>query len=250
MGIGKRIKDRRRELNLTRAQLAEKVRVTPSAIANYENEISYPKPDIMISLIQCMEIDANYLYQDYLPPHICSNLTVQKEYGKALSQEERDSIQKYRCLGNDEKRLIQVLIDQEYKGMLAKGYISLPCRLPGLRKLHIGFILQEQTAQVQVQKKYLPDGTDFCFQIQIDGYQPIYKKFDLLALKNEPAKHNEIGLFCVNGICYIRNLCITDGSVCLRSLNVIEPDITISDSDCCHCLGTVLDKVYGEYTIN
>lgn len=250
MGIGKRIKDRRLEMNLSRAQLAKKVRVTPSAIANYENEISYPKPDIMISLIQYMEIDANYLYQDYLPPRICSNLTIQKEYGKELSQDEKEAVQKYRCLGKEEKRLIQILINQEYEGMLAKGNTSLPCRLPGLRKLHIGFILQDQWAQVQVQKKFVPEGTDFCFQIQVDGYQPIYKKFDLLALKNAPAKHNEIGLFCVNGICYIRNLCITDDSVCLRSLNVIEPDITISGSDCWECLGTVLDKIYGEYSIS
>ena len=44
--IGNKIRKRRQELNMSRVQLAEAVQVTPSAIANYENGISYPKPDI------------------------------------------------------------------------------------------------------------------------------------------------------------------------------------------------------------
>ena len=66
MVIGKKLQKRRKELNLSRAQLAEMVHVTASAIANYENSISYPKPDILISLILALKIDANYLFEDYL----------------------------------------------------------------------------------------------------------------------------------------------------------------------------------------
>ena len=249
MGIGKRLKKRRLELDLTRVQLAEKVHVTPSAIANYENEISYPKLDIMISLIQDMKIDANYLFQDYLTTDVCSNLAVQKEYGRELSEVEKDSIRKYRLLGEDEKRLIQLIIDKEYESVLSNGFLSLPCRLPGERKLHAGFLLQERISQAQVPKKYVPDHTDFCFQIRLDRYRPIYKNYDLLALKEAPAGHNEIGLFCVNGICYIRIFCITETSMFLRSLNVTEPDIILKDSDHFQCMGTVLDKIYGDYDI-
>lgn len=36
MGIGSKLRERRQELNLSRSQLAEKIHVTPSAIANYE----------------------------------------------------------------------------------------------------------------------------------------------------------------------------------------------------------------------
>lgn len=40
MKIGNQIRHRRTELNLSRGELANKIQVTPSAIANYENGIS------------------------------------------------------------------------------------------------------------------------------------------------------------------------------------------------------------------
>lgn len=47
MEIGKRLRMRREEIHMSRTQLSHKVHVTPSAIANYENGISTPKPDIL-----------------------------------------------------------------------------------------------------------------------------------------------------------------------------------------------------------
>lgn len=66
MSLGDKLRQRRQEMGLTRPQLAAKICVTPSAIANYENGISTPKPDILISLINVLEVDANYMYSDYL----------------------------------------------------------------------------------------------------------------------------------------------------------------------------------------
>ena len=42
MEIGKQIRHRRTELNLSRSELANKIHVTPSAIANYENGVQTP----------------------------------------------------------------------------------------------------------------------------------------------------------------------------------------------------------------
>ena len=66
MEIGKQIRHRRTELNLSRSELANKIHVTPSAIANYENGVSYPKPDILVALMNALDVDANYLYWNYL----------------------------------------------------------------------------------------------------------------------------------------------------------------------------------------
>ena len=84
MKIGNQIRHRRTELNLSRGELANKIQVTPSAIANYENGISYPKPDILVALMNALEVDANYLYWNYL-----SNSTIQQLYRKVLSPEEK-----------------------------------------------------------------------------------------------------------------------------------------------------------------
>ena len=89
MKIGNQIRHRRTELNLSRGELANKIQVTPSAIANYENGVSYPKPDILVALMNALDVDANYLYWNYL-----SNSTIQRLYRKVLSPEEKESILK------------------------------------------------------------------------------------------------------------------------------------------------------------
>lgn len=64
MGIGKRIKIRREQLGLTQAELANKLKITPSAVTNYENDISHPKEKVLYKLFDALKCDANYLFQD------------------------------------------------------------------------------------------------------------------------------------------------------------------------------------------
>ena len=55
MSLGDKLRQRRQEMGLTRPQLAAKICVTPSAIANYENGVSYPKPDILVALMNALD---------------------------------------------------------------------------------------------------------------------------------------------------------------------------------------------------
>ena len=64
MSLNSRIKERREELGMTRNELSELIGVTPSAIANYENGVSYPKVELLFKLFDALKCDANYLYQD------------------------------------------------------------------------------------------------------------------------------------------------------------------------------------------
>lgn len=64
MTIGDRIKNAREELGYKQSQLADLVGVSPSAIANYENDISFPKEPILLRLFDALQVDANYLFQD------------------------------------------------------------------------------------------------------------------------------------------------------------------------------------------
>jgi transcriptional regulator with XRE-family HTH domain len=240
MSVADKLRQRRLELQLTRSELAARIRVTPSAIANYENGISTPKPDILISLINALGVDANYIYSDYLPSNQVGQI-----YEKPLSMEEADSIRKYKALTEEGKRLIRVLVNEEYTRLMAQGWITVPCYLPGVRKLHAGFLMQPETRPVRIRKADLPKGTDFCFQIQLDRYQPVFQKFDILALQKTQAVHNEMGIFCLNGVYYIRTLFQTSEARWLRALNVIEPDILIRAEDELHCLGKILGRVDG-----
>ncbi len=244
MEIGERLRHRRTELNLSRGELANKIHVTPSAIANYENGVSYPKPTILVALMNALDIDANYLYWNYL-----SNTKVQQLYGKPLSSEEEEAILKYRDLSDYGKRLVHLIIEEEYQRMNRSEYVQLPLSRPGIRKTHSGFLFQDSSQTIRVRRNHIPEHTDFCFQILIDRYQPVYQKNDLLALQRTFVSHNEIGLFWFDGIYYIRAL-FKEGDHCrLRSLNVVDPDIIVTDPENLECIGKVLGKVYGSYEI-
>lgn len=140
MWMGQKIRSRRKDIGITRNDLADRLHVTPSTIANYENGISYPKPDILISLIEAL-------------------------------------------------------------------------------------------------------------QIHVEQYEPVYKKYAVLAMKHEAAKHNQIGIFRLNKLYYLRTLYKTPECCRLHSLNVNEPDIEIKEDDQFECIGTVLGQVYGTYEI-
>jgi len=240
MSLGDKLRQRRQEMGLTRPQLAAKICVTPSAIANYENGISTPKPDILISLINVLEVDANYMYSDYL-----GNSQVSKIYEHSLSREEVDAIKKYRELSEEGKRLVRLIIDEEYNRTTAGNQLTLPCYLPGVRKIHTGFLMQAKVSRVRIMLKDLPEGTDFCFQIQMDQYLPVFRNHDILALQRRQARHNEMGLVCLNGIYYIRTLFHERGERRLRAPNVIDADILVSETDEFRCMGTILGRVNG-----
>lgn len=66
MSIGSRIKEARLALGINQEELAKMIGVTKGAIGNYEADISRPKEAILIALMKALNIDANYIYQDYI----------------------------------------------------------------------------------------------------------------------------------------------------------------------------------------
>lgn len=132
MSLGDRLKERRVMLNLSRKKLSEITYITPQALANYENGISTPKFEILVSLFQSLECDANYLYQDYLPANLQTDFNITKN--------EQDLIEKYRQLNDHGKHVAKLIIDEEYarmlEGLLRKKRVSFhacfqPFTMPG-----------------------------------------------------------------------------------------------------------------------
>ena len=66
MSIGQRLKEARLARNMKQEELAAAVGVSKGAIGNYETEVSSPKETILIRLMEVLNVDANYLYQDYM----------------------------------------------------------------------------------------------------------------------------------------------------------------------------------------
>lgn len=61
MIVGKRIKELRKRLSLTQEELAERVGVSRSALANYESGLREPKGDILVRFAKVFNITTDYL---------------------------------------------------------------------------------------------------------------------------------------------------------------------------------------------
>lgn len=103
MSFSTRLKERRLYLKLTRADLAAILGVTPSAIANYENGVSFPKTEVLYALFDALHCDANYLYQDIL----------KQENQMNASGAEWGLLRTYRELDSYGQELVRLVLEKE-----------------------------------------------------------------------------------------------------------------------------------------
>ena len=66
MSIGSRIRQARLMKGWSQAKLAEMAGVSPGAIGNYESDHSSPKDAILYTLMKVLQVDANFIYQDFM----------------------------------------------------------------------------------------------------------------------------------------------------------------------------------------
>lgn len=110
MGIGYRIKEARERLGLTQTELGAMIGVTGSAITNYEKETSHPKEQIIYKLMETLNIDANYLFQDAVKLKTSNNVSL-LEY---------ELVKKYRVLDSHGKEMVDFTLEKEYERSVAE----------------------------------------------------------------------------------------------------------------------------------
>ena len=99
MNFGQRLRERREELKITRAELAECLGVKSSTISNYENGFSFPREEILLRLFDCLRTDPNTLLQDSF-----------QGGSDTLTGEERILLENYRVLSPQIRESIVNLI--------------------------------------------------------------------------------------------------------------------------------------------
>ena len=112
MGIGKRIRDKRAELKISSTELAEKIHVSKQTISGYELERTFPNPEKLSRILQVLQCDANYLYQDFIDTQVLKN----EQNG--LTDQEFELIRKYRLLNDHGKFVVESIANIEYDRML------------------------------------------------------------------------------------------------------------------------------------
>lgn len=236
MGIGDRIKQRRRELNLTQTQLAELAGVSKGTIGNYESNICAPNEKVLFKLFEVLDCDANYLYQD-------SRLG--KRSSNRISDREAALIKKYRRLDAHGVKVVDFVVEEEYSRCLATEE-----NIPVIKIKHsiykvsagLGFDLNDEDEWEEIDIPDTPDSrrADFALTIKGNSMEPEYHDGQIVLVKCQPAVDiGETGIFVVNGSGYIKR----NGGDRLISVNPDYKDIMLSEYDFISCAGKVIGSI-------
>lgn len=204
MGIGKRIREARERCGLTQKQLAKKIGVTSSAIANYENEISHPKETVLYALLDALQVDANFLFQD----------CVALEKKVVLSQEDNDFLQKLHALDRHGREVVNAVLLLEYRRSKEESTkrSSMPSNIP--------FQVSSQPASAGTGTYLGPDGfeeilvdpeqvagADFGVPVRGDSMEPRFHNGDIILISmKQPVEVGDIALVTMDGCGYVKKI--------------------------------------------
>ncbi len=232
--IGNKIKEKRLELELTQAQLAEMTGIKKNTISNYENNISSPSDENIYKLMEVLKCDANYLFE------------WEEVEDVKLSLHEKKHIKKYRVLDNFGKQAIDGLLETEYTRCTSapeegeEPTITIKHSFHKVSAGH-GFDLNNEDDWEEIEVPDTPEArrADFSLTISGNSMEPIYFDGEIVFIKSQSAVDiGETGIFIVNGSGFIKK----NGGDRLISLNPEYDDITFCDGDTVSCVGRVIGK--------
>lgn len=195
MNFGERIKARRGELELSRGDLAKRLGVSPSAVSNYENGLSFPKEDVMLRLFDSLETEPNILFQDSF-----------RDGGRVLTGTEQQLLRQYRGLSPMGRETVRSMVEtlcayrdeveaarseqQEsrviplYRTPAAAGYPAPVC----------GEDFDELTVTEDV-----PPAAEFAVRVPGDEMAPFFAGGEAVCLTRSPLRAGDVGLFALDG---------------------------------------------------
>ncbi len=224
MSFGERLRRRREELGLTRAELAERLGVSRSAVGNYETGISAPKEEILLQLFDALQVDPNYLYQDSFHTAAFS-----------CSREEQRLLEKLRRLPLTGRQTVHTLVNSLGAWQEELEAVRPAAAEPRVIPLYAspaaaGFaapVFGEDYEMLTVTGD-VPAGAELAVRIQGDSMTPWIADGSIVYVNHDPLSGGDVGIFCVDGdmLCkqYYRDPL---GMVYLFSLNRRRADMDV-----------------------
>ena len=241
MSFGERIKYRRGELKLSRADLAERLGVSSSAVSNYENGVSFPKEDIMLRLFDSLETEPNILFQDSY-----------RGGGQVMSGPEQALLRQYRGLspmGRESVRsVVEALCSYRDELEVAQPEQREPRVIPLYRTPAAAGdaspVFGEDFDYISVTDE-VPQAAEFAVRISGDSMVPFIADGSVVYVNRDPLRAGDVGIFCVDGDMFCKQYYKDPaGIVYLFSLNRRRADadviLTPSGSRSLVCFGRVI----------
>lgn len=237
MSFGERFKTRRMELKLSRADLAERLGVSSSAISNYENGLSFPKEDVMLRLFNSLETEPNVLFQDSF-----------RSSGQALNGPERMLLRRYRSLsplGRETVRSVLEALCAYHRGEAGTDRTrKIPLYRTPAAAGYAAPVFGEDFDYIPVTDE-VPKAAEFAVHISGDSMAPYIADGSVAYVTRDPLRTGDVGIFCVDGGMFCKQY-FKDaaGIVHLFSLNRERADADVvlapSDNRMMVCFGRVI----------
>lgn len=223
MSFGERMKSRREELGVSRAEFARLLGVSASAVSNYENGLSFPKEEVMLRLFDCLKTEPNILFQDSYAGG-----------GEILSRRERALIRKYRDLPPVGRETVDSVVGAlcAYQEEVEQSRPQQQTRVIPLYRSpaaagYAAPVFGEDFDYIEVTDD-VPRAAEFAVRIQGDSMAPYIADGSHVYVNRDPLKAGDIGVFCVDGeiLCkqYYKD---PFGNVYLFSLNRARADADV-----------------------
>ena len=238
MGIGNRIKEARNNLGYTQEELAKLLGVTKGAVANYEIETSHPKEPIMYKLIEVLQVDANYLFQDAVKLPLEKNDVTLSEY---------NIVKRYRALDPPGQSHVDAVLQWETERVqqleqaaatpAATRIINYYYRLASAGTGQIIFDMPP-TKRIEIPAIPEYEKADYAIGVNGNSMEPVYHDGDTLLVEmTDSVDIGEIGIFLVNGESFVKKR----GETELISLNLGSKNVPLNED--ARCLGKVIGKI-------
>lgn len=252
MSIGSRIKELRENKNISRNDFATMIGVTVGAISNYENDVSSPKEPILFKIIEALECEPNYIFQDMVRIKTQNNDVTLAEY---------DRIKKYRFISDhspDGAGVVDMVLNREYciantlkeqkeqiQNMHAKtSKASIPTRIINyyyrLASAGTGQLIFDTPPTKRIEIPDIPAyrKADYAIGVNGDSMEPVFHDGDMLLIEMaEDVSIGDIGIFRVDNESFVKKL----GKTELISLNPEAKNIPLNES--AGCMGKVIGKL-------
>ena len=241
VSVGERVRCGRGGLRRSRADLAERLGVSSSAVSNYENGVSFPKEDIMLRLFDSLETEPNILFQDSY-----------RGGGQVMSGPEQALLRQYRGLspmGRESVRpVVEALCSYRDELEVAQPEQREPRVIPLYRTpAAAGYaspVFGEDFDYISVTDE-VPQAAEFAVRISGDSMVPFIADGSVVYVHRDPLRAGDVGIFCVDGDMFGKQYYKDPaGIVYLFSLNRRRADadviLTPSGSRSLVCFGRVI----------
>lgn len=243
MSIGSRIKELRELNGISRNEFASMLGVTVGAISNYENDVSSPKEPILFKIIESLNCDANYIFQDSVKIKTQQNDVTLAEY---------EHIKKYRGLDDHGKEIVDYALDKETERIQKFGRLgeSSNTTVPFPKRLISYYFKNASAGTGQLVIDNLPDkdieipdkpeyrNVSYAIGVNGSSMEPAFQDGDILLVEaTQEIEVGDIGIFQINNECFVKKL----GEKELISLNKDYKNIPLDETAA--TLGKVIGKL-------